>query len=62
MSRLRRRIAERLKAAQNTAAMLTTFNEIDMTQTMALYRQVFRTSIPWTFLIDGSARAGIEED
>jgi 2-oxoglutarate dehydrogenase E2 component (dihydrolipoamide succinyltransferase) len=36
MSRLRRRIAERLKAAQNTAAMLTTFNEIDMSQTMAL--------------------------
>jgi 2-oxoglutarate dehydrogenase E2 component (dihydrolipoamide succinyltransferase) len=36
MSRLRRRIAERLKAAQNTAAMLTTFNEIDMTRTMAL--------------------------
>jgi 2-oxoglutarate dehydrogenase E2 component (dihydrolipoamide succinyltransferase) len=36
MSRLRRRIAERLKAAQNTAAMLTTFNEIDMGQTMAL--------------------------
>jgi 2-oxoglutarate dehydrogenase E2 component (dihydrolipoamide succinyltransferase) len=35
MSRLRRRIAERLKAAQNTAAMLTTFNEIDMSQTMA---------------------------
>ena len=36
MSRLRRRIAERLKAAQNTAAMLTTFNEIDISQTMAL--------------------------
>jgi 2-oxoglutarate dehydrogenase E2 component (dihydrolipoamide succinyltransferase) len=36
MSRLRRRIAERLKAAQNTAAMLTTFNEIDMSETMAL--------------------------
>ena len=36
MSRLRRRIAERLKAAQNTAAMLTTFNEIDMGRTMAL--------------------------
>src|SRR6202045_3275472 len=36
MSRLRRRIAERLKAAQNTAAMLTTFNEIDMSHTMAL--------------------------
>jgi 2-oxoglutarate dehydrogenase E2 component (dihydrolipoamide succinyltransferase) len=36
MTRLRRRIAERLKAAQNTAAMLTTFNEIDMSQTIAL--------------------------
>jgi 2-oxoglutarate dehydrogenase E2 component (dihydrolipoamide succinyltransferase) len=31
MSRLRRMVAERLKEAQNTAAMLTTFNEIDMT-------------------------------
>jgi len=31
MTRLRQRIAERLKAAQNTAAMLTTFNEVDMT-------------------------------
>ena len=44
MSRLRRRIAERLKAAQNTAAMLTTFNEIDMSQAMALrerWRQAF---------------------
>ncbi len=30
MSRLRRRIAERLKQAQNTAAVLTTFNEVDM--------------------------------
>jgi 2-oxoglutarate dehydrogenase E2 component (dihydrolipoamide succinyltransferase) len=36
MTRLRRRIAERLKAAQNVAAMLTTFNEIDMSQTIAL--------------------------
>ncbi len=36
MSRLRRRIAERLKEAQNTAAMLTTFNEADMTHVMAL--------------------------
>jgi 2-oxoglutarate dehydrogenase E2 component (dihydrolipoamide succinyltransferase) len=36
MSRLRRRIAERLKAAQNTAAVLTTFNEIDMSQAIAL--------------------------
>ena len=36
MTRLRRRIAERLKEAQNTAAMLTTFNEIDMSQAIAL--------------------------
>lgn len=35
MSRLRQRIAERLKEAQNTAAILTTFNEIDMTNVMA---------------------------
>lgn len=34
MSRMRRRIAERLKEAQNTAAMLTTFNEVDMTAVM----------------------------
>ena len=31
-----------------------------MNQTMALYREVFRTKNQWTFLIDGSARAGIE--
>ena len=36
MTRLRKRIAERLKQAQNTAAMLTTFNEVDMTNVMAL--------------------------
>ena len=36
MSRLRKRIAERLKLAQNTAAMLTTFNEVDMSNVMAL--------------------------
>ena len=35
MTRLRKRVAERLKEAQNTAAMLTTFNEIDMTNVMA---------------------------
>src|SRR5579884_465737 len=39
MTRLRRRIAERLKEAQNTAAMLTTFNEIDMSAAMALREQ-----------------------
>ena len=36
MTRLRRRIAERLKEAQNTAAMLTTFNEADMSVVMAV--------------------------
>jgi 2-oxoglutarate dehydrogenase E2 component (dihydrolipoamide succinyltransferase) len=36
MSRLRRRIAERLKQAQNNAAMLTTFNEVDMGGVMGL--------------------------
>jgi 2-oxoglutarate dehydrogenase E2 component (dihydrolipoamide succinyltransferase) len=44
MTRLRKRIAERLKQAQNTAAMLTTFNEVDMSAAMALrerYRETF---------------------
>ncbi len=36
MSPIRRRIAERLVEAQQTAALLTTFNEIDMTEVMAL--------------------------
>jgi 2-oxoglutarate dehydrogenase E2 component (dihydrolipoamide succinyltransferase) len=36
MTRLRQTIARRLKDAQNTAAMLTTFNEADMTEVMAL--------------------------
>jgi 2-oxoglutarate dehydrogenase E2 component (dihydrolipoamide succinyltransferase) len=39
MTRLRQRIAERLKEAQNTAAMLTTFNEVDMSHVMALRTQ-----------------------
>jgi 2-oxoglutarate dehydrogenase E2 component (dihydrolipoamide succinyltransferase) len=44
MTRLRRTIAARLKEAQNTAAMLTTFNEVDMTSAMAMraeYRDAF---------------------
>jgi 2-oxoglutarate dehydrogenase E2 component (dihydrolipoamide succinyltransferase) len=44
MSRLRRTIAERLKEAQNTAAMLTTFNEVDMSAVIALrtaYREEY---------------------
>jgi len=39
MTRLRQRVAERLKDAQNTAAMLTTFNEVDMTNLLALRNQ-----------------------
>ncbi len=39
MTRLRQRIAERLKVAQNTAAMLTTFNEVDMSALMDLRRE-----------------------
>ena len=44
MTRLRRRIAERLKEAQNTAAILTTFNDVDMSSVIALrkdYRDAF---------------------
>ena len=41
MTRLRRTIAARLKEAQNTAAMLTTFNEVDMSAVMTL-RSTFR--------------------
>ncbi len=43
MSRLRQRIAERLKDAQNTAAILTTFNEVDMTNILAL-RNAYKDS------------------
>jgi len=39
MTRLRQRIAERLKEAQNTAALLTTFNEADMGHVLALRAQ-----------------------
>lgn len=44
MTRLRQRIAERLKDAQNTAAMLTTFNEVDMSAVMEarnMYKDAF---------------------
>jgi 2-oxoglutarate dehydrogenase E2 component (dihydrolipoamide succinyltransferase) len=44
MTRLRQTIARRLKDAQNTAAILTTFNEVDMSHVMALraqYRDLF---------------------
>ncbi|MFN8829298.1 MAG: 2-oxoglutarate dehydrogenase complex dihydrolipoyllysine-residue succinyltransferase [Labrys sp. (in: a-proteobacteria)] len=39
MTRLRQTIARRLKDAQNTAAMLTTFNEVDMSAVMAMRNQ-----------------------
>lgn len=39
MSRLRRTVAERLVAAQHNAALLTTFNEVDMSQVMALRKE-----------------------
>jgi len=39
MTRLRQTIARRLKEAQNTAAMLTTFNDVDMSSVMALRQQ-----------------------
>ncbi|MEG8229690.1 2-oxoglutarate dehydrogenase complex dihydrolipoyllysine-residue succinyltransferase [Candidatus Rickettsia tasmanensis] len=39
MSRLRKTIAQRLKDSQNTAAILTTFNEIDMSKVIALRNQ-----------------------
>jgi 2-oxoglutarate dehydrogenase E2 component (dihydrolipoamide succinyltransferase) len=44
LTKLRQTIARRLKEAQNTAAMLTTFNEVDMSEVIALrakYRDVF---------------------
>lgn len=44
MTRLRQTIAKRLKDAQNTAAILTTFNEVDMSEAKALraeYREIF---------------------
>ena len=44
MTKLRQTIARRLKDAQNTAAMLTTFNEVDMTEVMAMrarYKDAF---------------------
>ncbi len=44
MTKLRQTIARRLKDAQNTAAMLTTFNEVDMTEVMTLrarYKDLF---------------------
>ncbi|WP_242134331.1 2-oxoglutarate dehydrogenase complex dihydrolipoyllysine-residue succinyltransferase [Aestuariivivens marinum] len=46
MSMLRRKVAERLVEAKNTTAMLTTFNEVDMSPIFALrseYKEIFKT-------------------
>lgn len=53
MSRIRRRIAERLVAAKQSTAMLTTFNEIDMSRVMAL-----RSRYKNTFLEKHAVRLG----
>ena len=46
LSMLRRKVAERLVSAKNETAMLTTFNEVDMTAIYALreqYKEEFKT-------------------
>ena len=47
MSRMRLRIAQRLKDAQNVNAMLTTFNEVDMRQVLScfIHNSVFTVSL-----------------
>lgn len=40
MNRMRQRISQRLKEAQNTNAMLTTFNEIDMSGFMEIRKEL----------------------
>ena len=40
MTRLRQTVARRLKEAQNTAAMLTTFNDVDMSEILAAAREI----------------------
>lgn len=44
MNRMRLRIAERLKQSQNTAASLTTFNEVDMSQLME-FRKLYKDDV-----------------
>lgn len=47
MTRLRLRVAERLKGAQNTYAMLSTFNEVDMTGLMEMRAAYKVRTLPW---------------
>lgn len=44
MNRMRLRIAERLKQSQNTAAALTTFNEVDMSSLMQ-FRNMYKENV-----------------
>lgn len=64
MSRIRRRIAERLKQVQNTAAILTTFNEIDMTAALELrakYNEAFKQKYGTSFgFMSLFAKASVE--
>ena len=48
MTPLRKRVAERLLAAQSNAAILTTFNEVDMAEVMALRKSTESASWPAT--------------
>jgi 2-oxoglutarate dehydrogenase E2 component (dihydrolipoamide succinyltransferase) len=64
MSRIRKRIAERLVQAQHTAAILTTFNEIDMTAVLALrakYNEAFKERFGVSLgLLSFFAKASVE--
>jgi 2-oxoglutarate dehydrogenase E2 component (dihydrolipoamide succinyltransferase) len=57
MSRLRARVAERLKQAQNTAAILTTFNEVNMQPVMDL-RSKYKDQFEKKYGAPGSQRLG----
>ena len=59
MTRLRARVAERLKGAQNTYAMLTTFNEIDMTNLMQL-RADYKACCCASLTVQGSATSPLD--
>jgi 2-oxoglutarate dehydrogenase E2 component (dihydrolipoamide succinyltransferase) len=64
MSRIRKRIAERLVQAQHTAAILTTFNEIDMTAVLAMrakYNEAFKERFGISLgLLSFFAKASVE--
>ena len=62
MSRLRQTIAKRLKDSQNTAAMLTTYNEVDMTAVIDLrqeYKELFQQKHGCLLYTSPSPRDGL---